>query len=381
MKISVVIPVYNGENTISRCLDSILKVDYPKENLEIIVVNNNSTDRTLSILQSYPVRIVFESIRNRARARNAGIQATSGEFIAMTDADCIVPSNWLKALLSKFTDQSVAAVAGPFCAIHNNSLMQQYNDYAFNRFRETMHRSTFPFLAGPNVMFRKTVFEQIGPFDPAFFTAEDSEIGYRIFLAGLSMQWTEQAMVLHNYRESLWQNLKTWYNYGYCAALLRSKVSPALFYRPILKDDIIQPLYYAVMVIPHTLLHIARKREESPISFLILDHMLLLSFMAGFWISLYALCFNPRKVSKQPTVQKCLLKEQEDQSFLFNPHKKSFFQLNESATFIWKLLSEKKSEIEIAQNLASYYGIDKNEALEDTRHVISFLKEHNIPIS
>lgn len=114
-KISVVIPVYNGEKTLGQCLSSVLNQAY--EDYEVIVVDNNSTDRTKWIIKEFQkqdtkVKYVFEAARGRGCARNAGINNSSGDIIAMTDADCIVPQDWLELLTLPIICENESAVMG-----------------------------------------------------------------------------------------------------------------------------------------------------------------------------------------------------------------------------------------------------------------------------
>ena len=88
--VSVIIPVLNGERTIRECLVSLLRVDYLPERGEILVVDNGSTDRTAEIINSFPVRYLGEERRGKSYARNRGIEASKGEILAFTDADCVV---------------------------------------------------------------------------------------------------------------------------------------------------------------------------------------------------------------------------------------------------------------------------------------------------
>ena len=100
-KISVIIPVYNGEKTLKQCLDSVLNQTY--KDYEVIVVDNNSTDKTKQIIKEFQkkdkkIRYVLESKRGRGAARNTGIKKSNGKIIVMTDSDCIVPTNWIREL-------------------------------------------------------------------------------------------------------------------------------------------------------------------------------------------------------------------------------------------------------------------------------------------
>jgi len=99
--VSVIIPVRNGQHTLKKCLDSVRKLDYP--NFEVIVINDGSTDGTAHILSEYSdFKIISTRGVGPSRARNMAIGQAKGEFVAFTDADCIVDSKWLDSLLAGF---------------------------------------------------------------------------------------------------------------------------------------------------------------------------------------------------------------------------------------------------------------------------------------
>jgi glycosyltransferase involved in cell wall biosynthesis len=93
MNISVVIPVYNEALYIGPCLESLLKQS--KKPKEIIVIDNNSTDRTIEIVKQYPVKLIKEKKQGKIYARNTGFNYASSEIIARCDADCIVSLDWI----------------------------------------------------------------------------------------------------------------------------------------------------------------------------------------------------------------------------------------------------------------------------------------------
>lgn len=114
-RVSVVIPVYNSENFLVKCLISVLNQSY--DNYEIIVVDNNSTDNTKEIIRDFErknkkIKYVFESKKGRGAARNAGVNATQGEIILMTDSDCIVSKDWIKNLIKPIVCGGENAVMG-----------------------------------------------------------------------------------------------------------------------------------------------------------------------------------------------------------------------------------------------------------------------------
>ena len=128
--VSVVIPVYNGERTLGRCLESLLKQNYPRDAFEIIVVENSSTDATTEVAQRYPVRVLHNSERGPASARNMGIANSQSEIIAFTDADCIAHVDWLRELVQPYSDPEVGGVAGEIMAYEHDerNITEQFSD-------------------------------------------------------------------------------------------------------------------------------------------------------------------------------------------------------------------------------------------------------------
>lgn len=111
MKISVVIPTFNEEVYIKRCLDSVFDQTIKAD--EVIVVNNNSTDRTVEIAQSFPVKIINEKIQGMTPARNKGFDEAKYDILARIDADCIVPKDWIKEIKRFFETTNYDAFGGP----------------------------------------------------------------------------------------------------------------------------------------------------------------------------------------------------------------------------------------------------------------------------
>jgi glycosyltransferase involved in cell wall biosynthesis len=111
--ISIVVPVYNEEDTISDCLDAIFRQTVAAD--EVIVVDNNSTDGTATLLDGYRERIVLlhEPRQGTCYARNTGLDAAKGELICRIDADTQLPERWVENVLGVFADDTVHAVTGP----------------------------------------------------------------------------------------------------------------------------------------------------------------------------------------------------------------------------------------------------------------------------
>jgi glycosyltransferase involved in cell wall biosynthesis len=111
--LSVVIPAFNEEKFLPACLASLKNQDFDAD-YEVIVVDNNSTDRTAEVALAYGARVLREPVRGVCPARQCGTEGAQGEIIVSTDADCIFPRDWLKNIYKPFAEADVAAVLGPF---------------------------------------------------------------------------------------------------------------------------------------------------------------------------------------------------------------------------------------------------------------------------
>ncbi|MEK7165261.1 MAG: glycosyltransferase family A protein, partial [Patescibacteria group bacterium] len=101
--ISIVVPAYNEEKLIGRCLASLKNQDFSGL-YEIIVVNNNSVDKTEEIARTFNVRVITESMQSVVAARDRGLRAARGDIVVGADCDCVYPPHWLKTIYAEFAD-------------------------------------------------------------------------------------------------------------------------------------------------------------------------------------------------------------------------------------------------------------------------------------
>jgi glycosyltransferase involved in cell wall biosynthesis len=194
MKISFVIPAYNEEFYLKKCLDAILAQTKKHSDFEteIIVVNNASTDKTKEIALSYEnIKVIDEMKKGLVPARTAGYKAATGDLIANIDADTIMADGWLEKVCELFSkNEKMAALSGPFI-YHDLSFLYNYwvniyyhAAYYWSRFTLlTFKRGSI--LQGGNFVIRRTCFEMIGGFNPKFvFYGEDADIARRMEKVG-----------------------------------------------------------------------------------------------------------------------------------------------------------------------------------------------------
>ncbi len=161
LTVSVVIPVYNEEKYLGACLDSLMKQSDPPD--EIIVVNNNSKDNSIKIAQQFPVRIIHEKKQGMTPARNRGFNEANYEIIARTDADTIVPPDWIKKIRRYFSDSHIVAVSGPplFYELPINLSPKTIESIPKPYFRFLREVLGHEGLCGPNMALRKNAWNRI----------------------------------------------------------------------------------------------------------------------------------------------------------------------------------------------------------------------------
>ncbi len=202
--LSIIVPVYNGSNTISSCIKFLENLDYPKEKYEIIIVDNNSDDNTSEIVRTYNVKYLFEEKRGQAAARNLGATHAKGEILGFVDADCLVGKNWAAEVENYFKDNPVSVVIG-FCdhSIKNTAGEMYAYDYEKDWERRSVSGDRVSAISGANFAIKKDLFWQIGGFDEDFLVQEDIELGYRLTSQGHSIMCNPNMKVKHLYSDNL----------------------------------------------------------------------------------------------------------------------------------------------------------------------------------
>jgi glycosyltransferase involved in cell wall biosynthesis len=216
--VSIIIPAYNAENFLPVCLDALMRLDYPSDRREIIVVNNNSSDSTEAIIRKYPVRLLQETaVQSAYAARNRGIGSAKGEILAFTDTDCVVATEWLKQLIMKHGDWKIGCFAGNILSYQPASLAEKFADYddeCHNQYRE-LTAGYMPSANTANVAYRKEAFEKAGFFNAALRWSGDAEFTWRLLKrTDFEISYNPDAVVYHKDRSSLRELYKQHREYG-----------------------------------------------------------------------------------------------------------------------------------------------------------------------
>jgi len=225
--ISVIIPAYNAENVIKDCLISLLSQNYPKNNYEIIVVDDGSSDKTKEIVKNFKnVRLIEQNHKGPAAARNLGVRKSKGDIILFTDADCVPSKNWIKFMTEPFKDKTIVGVSGTYRTLNKNSLIARFAGYEIEERHEKMkYEKTIDFIGTFSAAYRKNIFIKFGGFDENFPIAsgEDTEFSFKISEKKLKMVFEPRAYVYHRHPDTLIKYLKQKFWRGYWRILLYKK--------------------------------------------------------------------------------------------------------------------------------------------------------------
>lgn len=233
MKFSVIVPTYNRCDSLKKTIESIRRQDFT--DFEIIVVNDGSTDETHSyvnqIISQTNITLLNQPNLGPARARNAGISKAHGEFLAFTDDDCVVPTDWLSRIDSSFS-ASNADIVGGVVVNRVSSMYAEVSQQITNYFVRTLSQnSPSPsFLTSNNAAYRSTAIKRAGCFDERFIRAggEERALNSRIIDGGGTSVLLSDCVVEHYHTFSLWSFLRQQFNYGHGSFLLYRVVGKEL---------------------------------------------------------------------------------------------------------------------------------------------------------
>ena len=194
MQVSVIIPVYNAQETIENCICSLFNQSLSSEYYEIIVVDNNSSDSTKKILKKLPVHYVYEANPSVYKARNTGVAISSGDIIAFLDGDCIASKDWLAEGIKVMENYEIAA--GKIYPLPSKKKYLYYYDVIVLRAYPKKVNEDINICAG-NFFVSRKLFEQIGGFISSIVTAGDSLLSMQAKTRGYRVGLAPKAIVYH----------------------------------------------------------------------------------------------------------------------------------------------------------------------------------------
>ena len=183
--ISVVIPSYNEEANITACLVAFERQTIPRRDFEVIVVDGGSADATRELAEEHADLVFIQKSRRVGGARNDGIMRASGDIVATTDADCIVPPGWVERIAYDFARQRIAQLYGPVYPIEEGLKNRLYLASANNFARLGYYTRTLYYTLGCNTAFDREAFIKAGMYH-CIDAGDDLEIALRMRKTGKS---------------------------------------------------------------------------------------------------------------------------------------------------------------------------------------------------
>ncbi|MBC8495216.1 glycosyltransferase [archaeon] len=222
--VSIIIPVYNSEKTLKKCIQSVLNQNYGY--YELIIVDNNSTDNSKKIMKEFQknnkVIYLFEKIQSIGMARNTGEKKAKGEIILMTDADCVVPENWISEMIHPILKNSYDAVQGSQKSA-TNDFWSKHIQLRSPIVSTPNHSKALGILDTKNFAIKMKALKAIGHSNTKYPVGNDTALAIQIDMKKMRFFFNKNVKVIHFHPDSFNSIVKRNYNYGYwCSRITKN---------------------------------------------------------------------------------------------------------------------------------------------------------------
>lgn len=213
---AVIIPVHNGAVTLGTCLDALAAQRGGPADLEVIVVDDASTDGTASAAQAHGARLVALPVQcGPAAARNAGAKETRAEVLLFVDADCEPAPDWCQEMLRPLAAADTCGVYGTYRSRQTGWVARLAQAEFDERYARLARLESIDFMATHAAAIRRTVFLEMGGFRTDLRGNEDVELAFRLSQAGHRLAFAPRAIVYHEHPTTLRSYLRTKVSRGY----------------------------------------------------------------------------------------------------------------------------------------------------------------------
>jgi mycofactocin system glycosyltransferase len=225
--VSIIIPVYNRPEDIEACLNSLLLLNYPQDKLEIIVVDDASTDATPDVVCRFPARLIRNKQNRQASfSRNQAAKQANGEILAFIDSDCLADPGWLLELIPAFRDATLGALGGRVDAYYDDNNLDRYEKVKSSLIMGTwpmrsQEDNPFFYVPSCNLLVRRRLFLGLGGFDETLVVGEDVDLCFRIKKQGHQLEYRTTGKIYHKHRNQLIPFCKRRFEYGTSEPLLQ----------------------------------------------------------------------------------------------------------------------------------------------------------------
>ncbi|HHB89677.1 MAG TPA: glycosyltransferase [Anaerolineae bacterium] len=231
LRVSVIIPAYNAEKELARCLMALEYQTLPQDEYEVIVVDDGSQDGTADVAKAHGARVLKLDHMGPAAARNAGAELARADIIVFTDADCEPAPDFLERLIEPFDAPLISGTRGVY-RTQQTSLVARFVQLEYEERYQRIARlqkekGSVDALDTSYAAYRREVFLEAGGFDTRYRHAagEDHELSFRLAHAGHTFRFVPDAAVYHWHVETMRQYARRKFRIGYWKAFL-SKQHP-----------------------------------------------------------------------------------------------------------------------------------------------------------
>jgi cellulose synthase/poly-beta-1,6-N-acetylglucosamine synthase-like glycosyltransferase len=211
-KVSIIVATFNSELTLDGCLKAISELNYPKDFIEIIVVDGCSTDRTLEIAEKYPVKVISAPL-NAPAAYNYALKIVNYDVLGFIDADAKVEKEWLNKLVAYLDDPQVVGVSGGIETWNKENAWARSIGYDLESRYARLKKSVVR-IATMNLLMKKSVIEEVGGFDEHLPSQYDTDLGFRITSRGYKLLFEPDAKCYHFNRSTVKAYFRQQLQYG-----------------------------------------------------------------------------------------------------------------------------------------------------------------------
>lgn len=235
LPVSVIVPVWNGADTLGACLQALLAQSAQAASYEVIVVDDGSGDGSGKIAAQFGVVVIRQEHAGAAAARNRGVRHAQGEILLFTDADCEPLPDWIEQMLEPFADPDVMGVKGVY-RTRQRSLVARFTQAEYHEKYGRLARSEWiDFVDTYSAGYRQDAFREHGGFDPTFLLDEDQEFSFRLAASGYGLKFAPGAAVYHQHPATAWDyawrkvrlaRWKVWVSMVHPAKVIRDSYTP-----------------------------------------------------------------------------------------------------------------------------------------------------------